>query len=60
MPGPVSWTATLNEPSAAVGLDHHFASIGELDRIADEIEQNLRQAALVTAARAADWAPPRP
>ena len=37
-------------PSLAVGLDDHFARIGELDRIADEIEQHLRQAALVAAA----------
>ena len=32
-------------------LDRHFAGIGELDRVADQIEQNLRQAALVAAAR---------
>ena len=30
------------------GLDGDFAGIGELDRIADEIDQDLGQAAAVT------------
>ena len=50
MPGPVSRTDTLNDPLLGAGLDHHLAGIGELDRIADQIEQHLRQAALVAAA----------
>ena len=50
MPGPVSRTDTLNEPLLAAGLDDHFARIGELDGVADQIEQHLRQAAFVAAA----------
>src|SRR6516165_10202536 len=33
------------------GLDSDFAGIGELNRVADEIDQHLRQAAAVTVAR---------
>ena len=47
MPGPVSRTDNI----IRFGLDRHFASIGELNRVADEIDQNLRQAAAVTVAR---------
>ena len=32
-------------------LDGHFACIGELDRVADEIDQDLRQTAAVAVAR---------
>src|SRR5262249_12140059 len=33
------------------GLDGDFARIGELDRVADQIDQHLRQAPAVTVAR---------
>jgi hypothetical protein len=33
------------------GLDGDFACIGKLNRIADEVDQDLRQAATVTVAR---------
>ena len=34
-----------------LGLDGHFAGIGELDGVANEIDQHLGQAAAVTVAR---------
>src|SRR5581483_11074141 len=43
MPGPVSCTATVTVPSAVEAL------IAKLDRIADEIEQHLRQPSLIAA-----------
>jgi hypothetical protein len=49
MPGPVSLTERLYEPSPRTP-DRHFPLIGELDRVADEIEQNLGDAALIAAA----------
>ena len=50
MPGPVSRTETVNDPLAADALIADLARIGELDGIADEVEQHLRQPALVAAA----------
>ena len=53
MPGPVSRTATVNAPLAADALDRDLARVGELDRVADEVEQDLGEAALVAARHAA-------
>ena len=39
----------MNEPLAAEALIDYLPAIGELDRVADEIEQNLREPALVAA-----------
>ena len=50
MPGPVSRTDTKNAPIVRFGLDRDFAGIGELDGVADEVNQNLRQAPAVAAA----------
>ncbi len=47
MPGPVSRTATVNVPSAADALIGDLAGVGELDRIADQVEQHLRDTTLV-------------
>ena len=50
MPGPVSRTDSSNEPLLGAGLDHHLAGVRELDGVADEVEQDLRQPALVPTA----------
>ena len=50
MPGPVSRTARLIGAVRRRGLDRDLALVGELDGVADQIEQHLGQAALVAAA----------
>ena len=50
MPGPVSRTAISKKPSAAPARDLDRALVGELDGVADEVEQHLRQPPLVAAA----------
>ena len=50
MPGPVSATATTNAPSAAATLDGDLAGLGELDRVADQVEQHLGDPPLVALA----------
>ena len=47
MPGPLSRTATRNEPFDKRGLDRHLSLVGEFDRVADEIEQHLGEPAFV-------------
>src|SRR5215471_11913669 len=49
MPGPVD--GYIEGAIVGFGLDGDFAGIGELNRVADEIDQHLRQAASVAAAR---------
>ena len=51
MPGPVSRTATVNDRSSAEALIVDFARVGELDGIADQVQQDLRDAPLVAASR---------
>ena len=48
MPGPVSRTATWNDrrPSAA-GVDLHLARLGELERVPDEVDEDLPDALAV-------------
>ena len=41
----------METAAAGTGLDDHLAGIGEVDGIADQIEQHLRQAALIATAR---------
>ena len=55
MPGPVSRTATVKDPSAVVAFDRNLALVGELDGIADEVEQHLGKAALVAMADGQIW-----
>ena len=50
MPGPVSRTVSTKWPFSAAGADRDLALIGELDRVADEVEQHLRSAARVAGA----------
>ena len=50
MPGPVSLTATAKAAVRDAGHDAHLARVGELDGVADEVEQHLRQALLVAEA----------
>ena len=50
IPGPVSATATTNASSARVACDRHLAGLGELDGVADEVEQHLGEAPLVAPA----------
>ena len=47
MPGPVSRTATLNWPSVGRPRSLDLAGVGELDGVADEVEQHLGEAPLV-------------
>ena len=47
IPGPVSRTATWNDPLAEEPLIDNLSNIGELDRIAHEIEQHLRKPAFI-------------
>ena len=42
---------TVESASARVSLNDHFACVGELDGVSDEVEQDLRQAAFVASAR---------
>ena len=58
MPGPVSTTATSKRPSAAPARDRDLALVGELDGVADQVEQHLGQPPLVAACRAAGRAAP--
>ena len=51
MPGPVSRTDTWNEPLFASTLMATSPGIGELNGVADEIDQDLGQAAAVAVAR---------
>ena len=60
MPGPVSRTASLKEPFGGRRLDRDLALVGELDGVADEIEQHLRAAGARRRGRAAGSAAPRP
>ena len=50
MPGPVSRTATLNVAVAGVTPDRRPRPVGELDGVADEVEQHLGEPPLVAAA----------
>jgi len=51
MPGPVSVTETAKWPLRARARgDAHLAGVGELDGVANEVEQYLRQALFVTEA----------
>ncbi len=47
MPGPVSRTVSTKLPVLGRGADRDLAGIGEFDRVADEVQQDLRQAARV-------------
>ena len=55
MPGPVSRTATVKDPSDYGRLDRDLALVGELDGVADEVEQHLHEAALVAMAYWQIW-----
>ena len=50
MPGPVSVTLTAKWPFTAVARDAHLAGVGELDGVADQVEQHLGEALLVAEA----------
>jgi hypothetical protein len=41
IPGPVSLTLRVNRPLAAPGCDAYLPGVGELDGVADEVEQHL-------------------
>jgi hypothetical protein len=58
MPGPVSRTDTKNASLFGFRLDDDFPRIGELNCVADEINQNLGQTAAVTVARRGSGAIP--
>ena len=50
MPMPVSWTATRNVTRVGghrLGVDAHrdFAALGELDRVADQVDEDLAEPA---------------
>ena len=51
IPGPESQTATVNEPLVADALTATSPVVRELDRVADQVQQDLRDATLVAASR---------
>ena len=48
MPGPESQTATVNDPFVTEALIGDLSRVGEFDGVADEVEQDLSNATLVT------------
>ena len=53
MPGPVSRTEIVIGAVRGRRLDRDLARVGELDRVADQVEQHLGEPALVAAGRPA-------
>ena len=50
IPGPVSATETTKVAAPDRGAEADLAGVGELDRVADEVEQHLAEAPLVAPA----------
>jgi hypothetical protein len=50
MPGPVLVTQTAKWPLRAPAAIAHFADVGELDAVANQVEQHLREALFIAEA----------